>query len=49
MYAVYSAVLRNVSPFDQHQVENSKVISWDQRKSFIEDNMANIFKTERRY
>ncbi|MHB8871742.1 MAG: hypothetical protein ACYC5G_04780 [Candidatus Doudnabacteria bacterium] len=34
MYAVYSAVLRNVSPFDQHQVENSKVISWEQRKKF---------------
>ena len=33
-YAVYSAVLRSVDPFNQHQVENSKVISWEQRKKF---------------
>ncbi len=33
-YAVYSALLRSVNPFDQHQVESSKIISWEQRKKF---------------
>lgn len=34
MFAVYSAILRNVDPFDQPQVENSKQISWTKRKDF---------------
>ncbi len=34
MYAVYSSVLRDVDPFDQPQVENSKKISWQKRKGF---------------
>lgn len=34
MFAVYSAVLRNVNPFDQPEVENSKEISWMKRKEF---------------
>ena len=31
MFAVYSAVLRGVDPFDQPQVESSKQISWTKR------------------
>lgn len=31
LYAVYSSVLRNVNPFDQPQVENSKNISFSKR------------------
>ena len=34
MYAVYSSVLREVNPFDQPQVENSKKLSWNKRKEF---------------
>jgi glucose-6-phosphate isomerase len=34
LYAVYSSVLRNVNPFDQPQVENSKNISFDKRLAF---------------
>ncbi|GAC1414219.1 MAG: glucose-6-phosphate isomerase [Candidatus Doudnabacteria bacterium] len=34
LFAVYSALLRNVDPFDQPQVENSKKISWTKRKDF---------------
>lgn len=34
MFAVYSAVLREVNPFDQPEVENSKAISWRNRKNF---------------
>ncbi|MDB4940088.1 MAG: hypothetical protein JWO40_513 [Candidatus Doudnabacteria bacterium] len=34
MFAVYSALLRNVDPFDQPQVESSKSISWNKRKDF---------------
>ena len=36
MFAVYSSVLRNVNPFDQPQVENSKLISWNNRKKWRE-------------
>jgi glucose-6-phosphate isomerase len=35
LYAVYSSVLRNVNPFDQPQVENSKNISFDKRLGYI--------------
>ncbi len=34
LYAVYSSVLRNVDPFDQPQVENSKKISFNKRLEF---------------
>jgi glucose-6-phosphate isomerase len=34
LYAVYSSVLRGVDPFDQPQVENSKIISFDKRLAF---------------
>lgn len=34
LYAIYSAVLRGVNPFDQPQVENSKKISFDKRLQF---------------
>lgn len=34
MYAVYSSILREVNPFDQPQVENSKTISWNKRREF---------------
>jgi glucose-6-phosphate isomerase len=34
MYAVYSSVLRQVNPFDQPQVESSKIISWKRRRQF---------------
>jgi glucose-6-phosphate isomerase len=34
MYAVYSSLLREVNPFDQPQVENSKVISFSKRLGF---------------
>lgn len=34
LYAVYSSVLRNVDPFDQPQVENSKKISFNKRLAF---------------
>ena len=34
MYAVYSSVLRNVDPFNQPQVENSKNISFTKRLSY---------------
>ncbi len=33
LFAVYSALLRHVNPFDQPQVENSKLISWNKRRS----------------
>ncbi len=36
LYAVYSAVLRGVDPFDQPQVETSKKISWTKRKAYHE-------------
>ncbi len=35
--AVYSAMLRNVDPFDQPQVESSKAISFELRKQFNKD------------
>ncbi|MDO8627393.1 MAG: glucose-6-phosphate isomerase, partial [Candidatus Diapherotrites archaeon] len=31
--AIYSALLRDVNPFDQPQVENSKKISFEYRKN----------------
>ena len=34
LYAVYSSVLRDVNPFDQPEVESSKLISWTKRKEF---------------
>jgi glucose-6-phosphate isomerase len=34
MFAVYSSLLRNVNPFDQPQVENSKNISFAKREKF---------------
>lgn len=34
LYAVYSSVLRNVDPFNQPQVENSKVISFNKRLQY---------------
>lgn len=34
LYAVYSSVLRDVNPFDQPQVENSKNISFSKRLQF---------------
>lgn len=34
LYAVYSSVLRNVNPFDQPQVENSKNISFNKRLEY---------------
>lgn len=34
LFAVYSSVLRNVDPFDQPQVENSKIISFNKRLAF---------------
>ena len=34
LYAVYSSVLRNVDPFDQPQVENSKKISFAKRLQY---------------
>ena len=34
LYAVYASVLRNVNPFDQPQVENSKKISFNKRLLF---------------
>lgn len=34
MFAIYSAVLRGVNPFDQPEVESSKDISWSKRKMF---------------
>lgn len=34
LFAVYSSVLRGVDPFNQPQVENSKIISWKKRKDF---------------
>jgi len=34
LFAVYSAMLRGVDPFNQPQVENSKAISWNKRKQF---------------
>ncbi len=34
LFAVYSSVLRNVNPFDQPQVENSKNISFNKRLAF---------------
>ncbi len=34
LYAVYSSVLRNVDPFNQPQVENSKKISFDKRLGY---------------
>jgi glucose-6-phosphate isomerase len=34
LYAVYSSVLRNVDPFDQPQVENSKNISFNKRLEY---------------
>jgi glucose-6-phosphate isomerase len=34
LYAVYSSVLRNVNPFDQPQVENSKNISFSKRLQY---------------
>lgn len=35
LYAVYSSVLRDVNPFDQPEVENSKKISWLKRKDYF--------------
>ena len=34
MYVVFSSVLRGVDPFDQPQVESSKLISWTERKAY---------------
>ena len=34
LYAVYSSVLRDVDPFNQPQVENSKKISFDKRLGY---------------
>jgi glucose-6-phosphate isomerase len=34
LYAVYSSVLRQVDPFDQPQVENSKNISFNKRLQY---------------
>ena len=34
LFAVYSSVIRDVNPFDQPQVENSKKISWNIRKEY---------------
>lgn len=34
LYAIYSSLLRNVDPFDQPQVENSKKISFTKRLQF---------------
>ncbi len=34
LYALYSALLRGVDPFDQPEVENSKAISWASRKAY---------------
>lgn len=34
MYAVYASILRNVNPYDQPQVENSKNISFTKRLNF---------------
>lgn len=34
LYAVYASVLRDVNPFDQPQVENSKQISFDKRLQY---------------
>ena len=34
LYAVYGSVLRKVNPFDQPQVENSKIISFNKRLAF---------------
>jgi glucose-6-phosphate isomerase len=34
LYAVYSSVLRNVDPFDQPQVESSKLISFNKRLAY---------------
>jgi glucose-6-phosphate isomerase len=34
LYAVYASVLRNVDPFDQPQVENSKNISFNKRLAY---------------
>ncbi len=34
LYAVYSSLLRKVDPFDQPQVENSKVISFNKRLKY---------------
>ena len=34
LYAVYSSILRQVDPFDQPQVENSKNISFNKRLAF---------------
>lgn len=34
LFAIYSSVLRNVNPFDQPQVENSKKISFDKRLQY---------------
>ena len=34
LFTLYSSVLRNVDPFNQPQVENSKNISWTKRKDF---------------
>jgi glucose-6-phosphate isomerase len=34
LYAVYASVFRKVNPFDQPQVENSKVISFNKRLAF---------------
>jgi glucose-6-phosphate isomerase len=34
LFAVYSSILRNVDPFDQPQVENSKNISFNKRLAF---------------
>ncbi|MBI3231610.1 MAG: hypothetical protein HYZ51_00835 [Candidatus Doudnabacteria bacterium] len=34
LFAVYSSVLRNVDPFDQPQVENSKSISFNKRLQY---------------
>ncbi len=34
LYAVYSSALRQVNPFDQPQVENSKIISFNKRLAY---------------
>jgi hypothetical protein len=34
-FAVYSSILREVNPYDQPQVETSKVISIKMRENFL--------------
>ncbi len=37
LYAIYSSLLRNVNPFDQPQVEASKVLSFKKRRDYTKD------------